>query len=149
MDIIGQSADHCFRWGSSQWDMPTPETYAELATLPINNEFVRREYEDLRREYEDLRYTFNNQKTHHSVWNYEIAERNGHITPKPVDMIANILLHSSNEGDLVLDCFVGSGSTLEACVKTGRRGIGIEIDPDYFAIAKRRIKEAQMQPRLL
>jgi len=149
MDIIGQPADHCFRWGSSQWDMPTPETYAELARLPINNEFVRREYEDLRREYEDLRYTFNNQKTHHSVWNYEIAERNGHFTPKPVDLIENILLHSSNEGDVVLDPFAGSGTTAVASIETGRNFIGIEIDPDYYAIAERRIKEAQMQPRLL
>jgi hypothetical protein len=40
---IGQQADHCFRWGSSQWDMPTSETYQALSTLTIDNEFVRRE----------------------------------------------------------------------------------------------------------
>jgi len=38
-------------------------------------ESLRREYESLRREYESLRYTFNNQKTHHSVWDYEIARK--------------------------------------------------------------------------
>jgi len=150
-----RKAEHAFYWGSTQWDLPTEETYDQLAKLPISNEFVRREYEDLRREYEDLRreyedlrYTFNNQKTHHSVWNYEIADRNGHVTPKPVRLIENILAHSTNEGDTVLDCFAGSGTTGVACVQTGRNFIGIEIDPTYFAIAERRIKEAQMQPRL-
>ena len=91
LNMVGQSADHCFRWGSSQWDMPTEETYLQLASLAIENEFIRRDYEDLRRDYEDLRYTFNNQKTHHSVWNYEIAKRNRHATPKPVPLIENII----------------------------------------------------------
>jgi site-specific DNA-methyltransferase (adenine-specific) len=54
----------------------------------------------------------------------------------------------TNEGDTILDPFMGSGSTGIACVQTGRNFIGIEIDPTYFAIAERRIAEAQMQPRL-
>jgi len=49
----------------------------------------------------------------------------------------------------VLDPFMGSGTTGVACVRTGRRFIGIEIDPGYFAIAERRIREAQLQPPLL
>jgi site-specific DNA-methyltransferase (adenine-specific) len=148
LGIIGQQADHCFRWGSSQWDMPTEETYKKLAELPVCNEFVRREYEDLRREYEDLRYTFNNQKTHHSVWNYEIAPRCDHITPKPVEMIENIIRHSSNDGYTILDPFMGSGTTGVACVQTGRNFIGIEIDEGYFKIAEKRIKDAQQQMRI-
>jgi len=149
---IGQQADHCFRWGSSQWDMPTEETYQVLEKLPLRHEFVRREYEDLRREYEDLRreyedlrreyedlrYTFNNQKTHHSVWNYEIARRSEHVTPKPVDLIENIIYHSTNEGDTVLDPFTGSGTTGVSCVHTGRHFIGIDKDID---IATRRIED--------
>jgi len=43
---------------------------------------------------------------------------------------------------------MGSGTTGVACVKTGRNFIGIEIDQDYYAIAEKRIAEAQMQPRL-
>lgn len=43
---------------------------------------------------------------------------------------------------------MGSGTTGVACVQTGRNFIGIEIDPDYFAIAKKRIEEAQLQMRL-
>ena len=44
---------------------------------------------------------------------------------------------------------MGSGTTGVACVRTGRRFIGIEIDPTYFAIAQRRIAEAQLQPALI
>jgi len=154
---IGQQADHCFRWGSSQWDLPTKETYLELEKLPLKYEFVRREYEDLRREYEDLRreyedlrreyedlrYTFNNQKTHHSVWNYEIALKNGHVTPKPVKLIENIINYSSNKGGLVCDIFMGSGVTGVACMNTSRNFIGIEKDPEYFKIAEQRIRDTQ------
>lgn len=43
---------------------------------------------------------------------------------------------------------MGSGTTGVACVQTGRRFIGIEIDPKYYAIAKERVQEAQMQPQL-
>ena len=59
-----------------------------------------------------------------------------------------ILLDYTHEGDTILDPFMGSGSTGIACVQTGRNFIGIEIDPTYFEIAKRRIEEAQLQPRL-
>ena len=134
-----RKAEHAFYWKSTQWDMPTPETYKELEALPLKNEFVRREYEDLRREYEDLRYTFNNQKSHHSVWNYEIAKANGHATPKPIDLIENIIIHSSKEGDLILDPTVGSGTTIEAAERTGRNSIGIEKDKDIYLSAQKRL----------
>jgi len=54
----------------------------------------------------------------------------------------------TNPDDFVLDPFMGSGTTGVACVQTGRRFIGIEIDPGYFAIAEKRIREAQMQLRM-
>ena len=130
--------------------MPTPETYQQLINeFGIRDWFGFREYESLRLEYESLRYTFNGQKTHHSVWNYETAPKQGHITPKPVAMLENILRHSSNEGDTVLDCFMGSGSTGVACVNTNRNFIGIELDADYFKIAERWIAEAQQAGKQL
>ena len=58
-----------------------------------------------------------------------------------------IEMTSLNE-QIILDPFLGSGTTGVACVQTGRHFIGIEIDPTYFAIAERRIKEAQAQPRM-
>ena len=54
---------------------------------------------------------------------------------------------STKPGDTILDPFMGSGTTGVACMQTGRKFIGIEIDPTYFAIAEKRIKEAQMQLR--
>ena len=54
----------------------------------------------------------------------------------------------SPDGGTVMDMFMGSGSTGVACVNTGRKFIGMELDPGYFETAKRRIEEAQAQARL-
>ena len=71
-----------------------------------------------------------------------------HPAEKPIGLMKQILENYTNEGDTILDPFMGSGTTGVACVQTGRNFIGIEIDPEYFAIAEKRIKEAQMQLRL-
>jgi site-specific DNA-methyltransferase (adenine-specific) len=74
--------------------------------------------------------------------NYEVAPKQGHITPKNTDLLEYIIKTSSNEGDVVLDCFMGSGSTGVACKNTNRHFIGIEKEEKYFNIAKKRIEEA-------
>ena len=73
--------------------------------------------------------------------NYEIVKKQGHITPKSTDILEYIIKTSSNDGDLILDCFMGSGSTGVACVNTNRRFIGIELDERYFNISVNRIFE--------
>ena len=72
----------------------------------------------------------------------------GHPCPKPVNLLKSLIETLTDIGATVLDPFIASGTTGVACVQTGRNFIGIEIDPGYFAIAKRRIEEAQMQLRL-
>lgn len=62
-----------------------------------------------------------------------------HPTQKPVEYIERLLLNSTKEGDLVLDMFMGSGSTGVACKKLNRNFIGIEKDEYYFQIAERRL----------
>jgi DNA modification methylase len=57
-------------------------------------------------------------------------------------LIADILLDSSKPNDVVLDHFLGSGSTLLACERTGRIGRGLEIDPRYVDVALRRLAQA-------
>ena len=70
-----------------------------------------------------------------------------HQTEKPVELIKK-LSEVTRVGTTILDPFMGSGTTGVACVQTGRNFIGIEIDPTSYAIAEKRIAEAQMQPGL-
>lgn len=65
-----------------------------------------------------------------------------HSTVKPTALIADFLLDCSNRDDLVLDPCLGSGSTLLAAHRTGRRGVGIELDPLYVDTALRRLSDA-------
>jgi DNA modification methylase len=71
-----------------------------------------------------------------------------HPTQKPVALMEYLIRTYTNPGDTVLDNTMGSGTTGVACVNTGRKFIGIERDPDYFAIAQRRIADAQSQERM-
>ena len=66
----------------------------------------------------------------------------GHPTVKPEHIVTNLIVNGSREGDTVLDCFMGSGTTGVACVNTGRNFIGIELDENYFNIARQRIEKA-------
>ena len=72
----------------------------------------------------------------------------GHPWPKPVRLFKKLVEHWADPGDIVLDPFMGSGTTGVACVQTGRNFIGCEIDAGYFEIAQRRIALAQQQPLL-
>lgn len=71
-----------------------------------------------------------------------------HPTQKPVSLIEWLLEKNTDKQDITLDPFMGSGTTGVACVQTGRKFIGIEIEPKYFDIAVKRIKDAQQQMRL-
>lgn len=71
-----------------------------------------------------------------------------HPTQKPVALMEWCLGFLPN-AETILDPFMGSGTTLVACQRMGRHGIGIELDPDYFEIACRRVDEAARQPDLL
>ena len=63
-----------------------------------------------------------------------------HSCEKPVALLEDLIYELSNEGDIVLDCFMGSGSTGEAAKNLNRNFIGIELDEKYFNIAKERLK---------
>ena len=89
---------------------------------------------------DDIVPKFYNKRTHHSVWDYNFdSEKMGHITPKPIDLLENIILHCTDPDDVVLDCFGGSGSTAVAAMRTGRKYILIEKNPEYVSIAQDRI----------
>src|SRR5690606_6073434 len=65
-----------------------------------------------------------------------------HPTQKPVALLDDLIRTYSNEGDLVVDLTMGSGSTGVAAVKAGRRFTGIEMDDKYYNIAEKRINDA-------
>ena len=65
-----------------------------------------------------------------------------HTTQKPVDLLEYLIKTYTNDGEIVLDNCMGSGSTCVACINTNRQFIGIELDKNYFEIAEKRIKEA-------
>lgn len=65
----------------------------------------------------------------------------GHPTIKPLSIIENIIRNSSKEGDVVLDAFMGSGTTAVACIKNNRKYLGFENNEVYYEVAQNRIKE--------
>lgn len=65
-----------------------------------------------------------------------------HPTEKPVELLSMLVSAVTHEGETVLDPFMGSGTTLVAAEGLGRRGIGIELSPEYFDVACRRVEEA-------
>jgi len=73
-----------------------------------------------------------------SVWEFDKQRISGHTTPKPVDLIERALQNSSRANDMVLDLFLGSGSTLIACEKTNRKCYSMELDPKYVDVAIKR-----------
>lgn len=76
-------------------------------------------------------------------------EVKGHPCPRPLQHVKWVIDTWCKAGGTVLDPFMGSGTTGVVCAQTGRNFIGIEIDPGYFEIAKRRIEQAQQQAPLL
>jgi site-specific DNA-methyltransferase (adenine-specific) len=79
-----------------------------------------------------------------SILRFNTVSGNGrsHPTQKPVELLAYLIEKIVPKGGLVLDPFLGSGTTALACLRTGRRCIGIESDTSYAAIARRRVAEA-------
>ena len=69
-----------------------------------------------------------------------------HPTQKPVSLFEYLVRTYTNPGDLVLDCCMGSGTTGVACIRAGRRFIGIELDPVYFTTAEIRLSEEEKHP---
>ena len=185
LNSIGQKADHCFRFNSTQWDLPTEETYQELSEIYNIDELkLFRTYEDLFREYKEEELTFKKNTYNPQMRKRQVSrvskmkssketcygdlkeymgdelkekypinliqfDKSGHKdmllhnTQKPVALFEYLIKTYTNEGDLVLDNCVGSGTTNIACLNTNRRCIGVEKEEKYVEIARKRLEEAQ------
>ncbi|HRT03225.1 MAG TPA: DNA methyltransferase [Candidatus Diapherotrites archaeon] len=96
-------------------------------------------------------FNFLTQKEMRNIFKYPLCggnERTKHPTQKPLILIEQLLKIHSREGDVVLDPFLGSGTTAVACIRLKRNFIGIELSEEYYKIAEERIKNEQKLQRL-
>jgi site-specific DNA-methyltransferase (adenine-specific) len=144
-----------------QWALPTADNYAWLRDLFNRNggEYLRREYEDLRREYEDLRREYEALRRpfavsaavpYTDVWTFPTVQsyEGKHPCEKPLALLEHIITASTRPGATVRDDFMGGGSTGVACIRTGRKFIGVEKSPEYFKLAKDRLTRELRQGML-
>ena len=130
----------------SQFEIPT-EAVWNAVYVPLgfgkSYEELRKSYEELRKSYEELRNVHHVDAMHCNIWHRPPLPSTNrlHLCQKPEDILERLIKVSSNEGDTVLDLFMGSGSTGVAAKRTGRKFIGIELSEEYFEIAKKRIEE--------
>ncbi len=152
----------------SQWMLPTEEHYGWLRECCNANggDYLRREYEDLRREYEDLRREYEDLRREYEalrrpfavtadvpytdVWTFPTVQayKGKHPCEKPQALLRHIITASSRPNAVVLDPFVGSGSTGEAALALGRRFVGIEMSEHWVTQARARLAPKAPTPDL-
>lgn len=141
--IIPRTTNFYYFANGQSFGMPTKEKYL---LLQEKTGFFKKSYDELTGMFEKARYTFNNLKTSHSVWNFDlVSNKENHITPKPIELIKNIILHSSNEGQMVLDCFMGTGTVALACKQLNRNFIGCDNDKSYVDEINNKLSQQQIQ----
>lgn len=148
--VRGKKTGLCYRWEEGCC-LPTDEQIPAISgALELDGEFWEALAEA--RTERDANVAANLQRTIDGaarkldVFRYPAPSGTGHPTSKPVGLMRDLC--EIIGGETILDPFMGSGTTLVACAKLGRKGIGIEIDPDYFDIACARVEDAYRQPDL-
>jgi len=137
------SASHYF--SKSQWHFPTRDHYNEIRNAANGSAFhkeydaLKKEYDALKKEYYSTRAYFNN--THdnmNNVWHFarhtKDGSEGGHATPKPIPLCERAIKSSCHDGGLVMDSFLGSGSTMIAAHQLNRKCYGMELDPKYCQV---------------
>lgn len=163
IDRIGQRADHTFRTDSTQFSLCTEATYNELILVfgidkmqgfkpfeelkPIDTEYRQNLIKEMIEQYPSTFNLWEGNKYKSNILKYKKDYTGLHPTQKPILLLEDLIKTFSNEGDLVVDLTMGSGSTAVACLNTNRNFIGIELDDEYFDIAKQRINEARNTPK--
>jgi len=147
--LAGHSENSGCHWfDKSQWMIPTKETYNSWQTHCIKNNInaFEREYDEIKKEYYSTRAYFNN--THdnfNNVWKFDRhirqGDEGGHATPKPIPLCERAIKSSCPENGLVLDVFLGSGSTMVASHQLKRKCFGMELDPKYCQVIIDRMKK--------
>ena len=129
--------------------MPTKENYQKLQRA-VGEQFYPKSYELLRQEYLALQsrhtqkkrfFSVNEDIPHSDVWRFSPVAGGTALHPaqKPLALMEHMISVSTRPGDRVLDPFMGSGTTGVAALNLGRRFIGFEREPEYFATAQERL----------
>ena len=139
-------------FNDNQFELPTREVY-EAVFVPLGFNYRsqgNQDYEALRQDYEALRPYHKCDRMHCNIWHEPPIPTNNryHTCQKPIKLLERIIRISSPPDAVILDPFMGSGSTGVAAAKAGRKFIGIEMDQGYFEVAQKRIQEELDQYRL-
>ena len=143
-------------WAKVQFEFPTKEAFCKIQTYCVNNginafgveyEEIKKEYEEIKKEfYKNRAYFDNTHDNMNNVWHFDRAGKDerehtgGHATPKPIALCSRAIKSSSREGEIVLDVFGGSGSTLIACEQLNRKCYMAEIAPEYCDVIIQRFE---------
>lgn len=154
-DMGNRRADHTLRWDTVQFHICTRAVYYELADrYGLRDMEGFQEYEALREVQKEFRENLERERNEKfpnvfnlpggarsksNVFDYPKPGEGLHPTQKPIELLADLISVFSNPGDLVVDFTMGSGSTGVACLKTGRRFVGIEKDSGFFETALKRL----------
>jgi DNA modification methylase len=151
IEITGKtSASHYF--SKSQWAFPTEEHYNAIRNAARGDAFkkeydafkkeydaLKKEYDALKKEYYSTRAYFNNVHDNmNNVWHFARHQKDGseggHATPKPIPLCERAIKSSCPDNGLILDFFLGSGSTMVASHQLKRKCFGMELDPKYCQV---------------
>ena len=140
-------AEHCFYLNSTQFGLCTENTYLELIEVfGIDKEKEFKTFKELKNiefKYESRFNLWEGKKYKSNILKYKKDYTGHHPTQKPVLLLEDLIKTFSNEGDLVVDFTMGSGSTGVACKNTKRNFIGIEMDEHYYAVADTRVRAGE------
>ena len=145
-ECVGQKADYTFRTGSTQFKLCTEETYKELISVfHIDKMEGFKAYAELNKinlKYQKIFNLPEGQKFKSNALKYN---QGLHPTQKPVALIEDLIKTYTNEGNVILDNCIGSGTTAIACINTNRKYIGFELDKKYYDIAVERVAQRQKE----
>ena len=139
-----RKAEHTFYTKSTQFHLCTNEVYNELIEVfKIDKMKNFKDYEELKeinKKYESIFNLWEGKKHKSNIFKYPIEyNKRFHPTQKPILLLEDLIKTFSNENDLIVDLTMGSGSTILASKNLNRKAIGIELDDEYFEIAKERV----------
>ena len=135
LPLINYFTDKKCNWNLLTWHKTNPIPTCNNKYLP-DTEYIL----FFREKGVKIQGTYDTKKTYFiTPINAKDKERYQHPTCKPVEILQNFIVNSSNENDVILDPFMGSGSTGVACINTHRNFIGIEINAKYYETAKTRL----------